>query len=316
MHERTFLMALGLLALPSGPALAQETEPLSRHVILVSVDGLRPDAIAAAGARTLGRLLEDGSGTLEARTILPSYTLPSHASMLTGRLPAAHGITWNDDRTPELGTVGVPTVFELARQAGYHTAAYFAKGKFRHLVREGSLDEARLPSGGVLPATRVVGEAVRHLRHERPNLLFVHIADADFMGHTFGWMSGPYRWAVREADAAVGKILAAASETFGEGNFTLIVTSDHGGHAREHGSSDPRDTTIPWISYGRGIRDANRIEGQVWTVDTAATVLHVMGVPVPDGWDGSPVAEALTGVTTAGTPGSVEPAHRPAAAGG
>jgi len=304
MTRRTPALVLALLLFGAGAASAQPLpRALSAHVIVVSIDGLRGDAIEAAGARHLAQLLADGSGTVLAQTILPSKTLPSHTSMLTGVSPEVHGITWNDDRTGELGVVGVPTVFELAHDAGYHTAAFFSKAKFRHLVREGSLDFVGVPGGNVLPASRTVTEAVRYMRRERPNLLFVHIADPDFMGHAVGWMSLPYRWAVREADAAVGDILLAATRTYGEGNFTLIVTADHGGHGRDHGSSDPRDTTIPWIAYGRGIQANHRIVGPVSTMDTAATVLRILGVARPVLWAGVPVAEAFSADAVAAADG-------------
>jgi arylsulfatase A-like enzyme len=139
-----------------------------------------------------------------------------------------------------------------------------------------------------------VGEAIQYLRRKKPNLLFVHIAEPDFMGHRMGWMSLGYRWGVREADAAVAALLSAATETFGAGNFTLLVTADHGGHGRDHGTEEVMDTTIPWISYGQGIRHGHRIVGDVRTMDTAATVLRVLGIPVPTGWDGVAVSEALS----------------------
>jgi arylsulfatase A-like enzyme len=214
--------------------------------------------------------------------------------MLTGVTPETHGITWNSDRTDELGTVAVPTVFDLAHDAGYRTAAFFSKSKFNHLVHDGSLDAVRVPGAGVVPASRIVREAVQYLKHKKPNLLFVHIAEPDFMGHRVGWMTPPYLWAVREADAGVGALLEAAESTYGEGNFTVIVTADHGGHGHDHGTDHPDDTTIPWISWGKGIRAAHDIVGAVRTMDTAATILQVLGVAVPVEWVGLPVGEALT----------------------
>src|SRR5688572_33228334 len=68
-------------ALPSQPL---PPTSVSRNVLVVSVDGLRPDAIATYGAPTLQRLMREGSYTLSATTIDPSTTLPSHTSMLTG----------------------------------------------------------------------------------------------------------------------------------------------------------------------------------------------------------------------------------------
>src|SRR6188768_2209425 len=65
----------------SAPVLSTRPLPvqgLTRNVVVVSIDGLRPDAIEAAGASTLGRLMREGSYTLSASTIQPSKTLPSH----------------------------------------------------------------------------------------------------------------------------------------------------------------------------------------------------------------------------------------------
>ena len=53
---------------------------LTSNVVLVSIDGLRPDAITTFAAPTLQRLMREGSYTLTASTINPSKTLPSHTS--------------------------------------------------------------------------------------------------------------------------------------------------------------------------------------------------------------------------------------------
>ena len=72
---------------------------LTPHVLVVSIDGLRPDAITTFNAPTLRRLTVEGSYTLAASTITPSKTLPSHTSMLTGLSPEQHGVLWNTAAT-------------------------------------------------------------------------------------------------------------------------------------------------------------------------------------------------------------------------
>ncbi|HEV2148497.1 MAG TPA: alkaline phosphatase family protein [Longimicrobiaceae bacterium] len=286
------------LASACSPALLQHADrrfPQThvRHVVVISVDGLRPDAIEAAGAVHLRRLMDEGAYTLQARTITPSKTLPSHTSMLTGVSPAKHGITWNDDRVDETGRVGVPTVFDLADSAGLRTAAFFGKAKFRHLVGAGDPGFwASVPRGAeVLLAPRMVEDVERYLKYRDPELLFVHVSDPDIAGHSTGWMSAPYRAAVRRADAAVGRILRAARARYGD-DMVLIVTADHGGHSRTHGTESIDDMTIPWIAWGKGITPGP-IAGPVTTFDTAATVLWLLGIPRPEFWDGRPVTEAF-----------------------
>ncbi|MBW3552255.1 MAG: ectonucleotide pyrophosphatase/phosphodiesterase [Gemmatimonadetes bacterium] len=267
--------------------------PRTRHVVVISVDGLRPDAIERFELRTLGRLVREGSSAIDARTILPSKTLPSHTSMLTGLLPEDHGITFNREMGAE-ENVSVPTIFELAREHGLSTAAFFSKAKFRHLQRPDAYDYWQAPGSNAdnWLATRTVADAVQYLRHERPNLLFVHIGEPDYAGHTTGWMSIFYGWAARRADAGVARVLEAADDAFGRGGYTVILTADHGGHEHGHGTEVEEDVRIPWIAWGAGVTPGSRPAG-VRTMDTAATALWLLGVPHPAHWEGRPVRSAF-----------------------
>lgn len=296
------LMALALTLLVSAGADARPVlrpDSVSTHVVVISIDGLRADAIEKYGARTLLRLARDGAWAVGAQTITPSRTLPAHTSMLTGVPPEIHGITWNSDHTEDLGYVRVPTVFELAKQSGYTTAAFFSKTKFHHLQKPGTLDFTQAPDGPNWLATKTVADVRQYLKFRRPNLLFVHIGEPDYAGHGFGWMSFAYGWAVRRADAAVDIVLKAAEDAFGPGNFTVVVTADHGGHNRSHGGDDPRDMTIPWIAWGKGIASGTA-PTDVKTTDTAATVLWLLGIPRPDAWSSKAVASAFVPKSLAG----------------
>jgi arylsulfatase A-like enzyme len=115
------------------------------HVIVISIDGLRPDAIERYGAATLQRLMREGSYSLAATTIVPSRTLPSHTSMLTGAELKQHGVTWNSEEMDEHGHVATPTIFAAAKAAGFHTAAFFSKSKFEHLAVPDTLDHVDVP---------------------------------------------------------------------------------------------------------------------------------------------------------------------------
>ena len=271
---------------------------LSSHVVVISVDGLRPDAIAKFNAKTMQRLMREGSFSLQAKTISLSKTLPSHTSMLTGLDLEQHGVTWNSDETSTHGHVDVPTIFGLARTAGFQTAAFFSKPKFHHLERANTLDYVRSPKGGFMDyrwdGERTVAEVRKYMREttETPNLLFVHIAEPDYAGHVFGWMGFVYGRAVRKADDAVAKVLETADARFGAGNYSVILTADHGGHGRGHGSEDPRDTTIPWIAWGKGVTPGAELSG-IRTMDTAATALWMLGVEMPATFEGKAVSGAF-----------------------
>lgn len=268
---------------------------LTPHVLLVSIDGLRPDAIATFEAPNLQRLVREGSYSLSATTIMPSKTLPSHTSMLTGQPPERHQVFWNTAASADADLIDLPTVFGVTRARGYSTAAFFSKSKFQPLQQPGSLDYSQAPGGwfGRWNSERTLADVEKHLTASRPNLVFVHFGDVDRAGHSEGWMSAAYGRALDRVDAAVGRLMSAADRSFGAGNYTIIVTADHGGHDFDHGSDDPLDVTIPWIAWGRSVH-AGPLEGTpIRTMDTASTVLWLLGVDEPTDWMGAPVLRAF-----------------------
>jgi predicted AlkP superfamily pyrophosphatase or phosphodiesterase len=281
-------------SLPPTPPRTQPAQSVSRNVVVVSIDGLRPDAITTYDAPTLQRLMREGSYTLSASTIQPSKTLPSHTSMLTGQPPERHGVLWNTVATADADSIDLPNIFSVARAQGYSTAAFFSKAKFQSLQVEGTLDYSQAPGGwfGRWSSDRTISDVARYLAGARPNVLFVHLTDPDAAGHRAGWMTADYGRAVVAVDRAVNSLISLADHAYGTGSYSLIVTADHGGHGTNHGGADPRDVNIPWIAWGQGVRQGVLTQSSVRTMDTAATVLWLLAVDEPPDWTGQPVVEA------------------------
>jgi predicted AlkP superfamily pyrophosphatase or phosphodiesterase len=287
-----------------GAAAHQPAASVTRNVVVVSIDGLRPDAIEKFGATNLQRLIQEGSFTLAASTITPSKTLPSHTSMLTGEGPDRHHVLWNNVTSAQRDEIELPNIFSVARENGYQTAAFFSKAKFGPLQRPETLDYSQAPGGwfGRWSSSRTIADVGRYLALSAPNLLFIHLTDPDAAGHASGWMSADYARGVLEADAAVGQLIVLADRAYGAGNYALIVTADHGGHGNNHGSEDPQDVTIPWIAWGKGVRPGALTAPAVRTMDTASTVLWLLGLSEPTDWAGSPVTGAFVGAVAPAVP--------------
>src|SRR5512142_3226669 len=105
----------------------------ARRVVILSIDGLRPDAIVPAPMQHLIVLMQHGAYSLSAQTTYPSVTLPSHASMLTGMCPSKHGVNWND-YLPERGYAKGPSLFDLAHAAGLRTYMFVTKKKLMQVT--------------------------------------------------------------------------------------------------------------------------------------------------------------------------------------
>jgi len=280
--------------LPTGTATPTETPtltptptPHASRVLILSIDGLRPDAIYAAPMPNLIALLQTSAYTFNAQTIYPSVTLPSHASMLTGLCPSKHGVDWND-YLPERGYAQGTDIFDLAHAAGLQTVMYVGKEKLIQLTEPSSVDIYRYINDRDL----VIADELINNFPEDFGLLFVHFPLVDGMGHEYGWMSPEQLSVAYRADEALGNILAELNARDLRDETLIIVTADHGGHDTTHGSSMPVDMTIPWITSGPGIQPKT-LTTQVHTYDTAATAAYILGLPIPPEWDGVPVYEAF-----------------------
>lgn len=266
----------------TGKNAAGQAPGAVQHVVLVSVDGLRPDALAAlgeAGAPAFHRLMKEGAFTLNARTDYDfTVTLPNHTCMVTGRPvegEAGHGYSENSAPTQSIHNVKgsyVASVFDVVHDHGLRTAIFASKAKF--VVYTMSYDAARGAADAVAPDNgkakidaeeisnyndpATLGATLRELAGGRANFVFVHFADTDKTGHADSWdlaKDSPYLKAVAKADAAVGKLMdAIAADKALVGSTVLLVTTDHGGIDKAHkDAADKRNYTIPFFAWGAGV---------------------------------------------------------------
>lgn len=130
-------------------------------------------------------LLNAGSFTFWARTVDFAYTLPAHASMLSGVSPEKHGVTWLE--RVEQTYPNVPTLFEIAKRAKLSTALVSGKTKFNVFAKPGALDWKYLPPAEPVLDLLVAGHAAKIIRDHKPHVMLVHLPGVDYVGHAVGW---------------------------------------------------------------------------------------------------------------------------------
>jgi predicted AlkP superfamily pyrophosphatase or phosphodiesterase len=252
-----------------------------QRVIIVSFDGYGANVASQVELPQIERIKKEGVYSFQAETVFPSITLVSHTSMLTGLSPARHKIDWNDWK-PEKGYVKVETIFELAKKAGLSTAMVVGKEKFRQLLKEGTVDKFVMGKN----AAEVGKISAELFAKEKPNLLFVHFADIDSAGHKYGWLTKEQNTAALESDAGLGELIKAVDDAKLWATTTLILSSDHGGHEKTHGTAADSDRLIPWMAFGAKAPKGKPLPKKIMTYDTAPTALWILGLPAPKDWDG------------------------------
>lgn len=208
-------------------------------VLVVSIDALHPAALSAKTSPTLHALMQLGRYTLQGRSVDPPKTLIAHTAMMTGLPPARNGKIDNEWRPGE-PRVARPTLFDDAKRAGYHTAYFYSKPKLGYLV--GPAVDAH----GLDPAEGVA-QVREFFRGEGKRFVFLHVSGLEWVGGDSGWLSPAYLDELSDIDAALAPLFDEVSR---RGSYAIVVTSDHAGHERQHGTRHPDDYKLPLIVAG------------------------------------------------------------------
>ncbi len=296
MKARLITLSLGLIALlpllvraQSANEVALPRPPVAiSRVLVISLDGTRPDALQLAPATRILALAERGAHTWKARTVLPAVTLPAHTSMLTGLDVPDHGVTFNDIPDPQCTPIKSLTFLTLAQAAGFHTAMVVGKEKFCIFRQTPELDYTFAQAGDQSVADGVIAKL-----DAGASIIFAHFPNPDYFGHLTGWMSDIYVSQLRNTDSQVGRLLDALDARDLTDQTLIILTADHGGHDHTHGQDIPSDRLIPWIIAGPGVVSGLDLGDGISIADTAATVEWALDLPRPANALGHPVLAAF-----------------------
>jgi predicted AlkP superfamily pyrophosphatase or phosphodiesterase len=268
--RRTLAVLLAAFGLSGCPRprddSGREVAHRERLVLVVSIDGLRRDYLDAVGdpARpfpTLRRLMSEGAVARSLRSVWPSVTYPAHTTMVTGVMPARHGIVNNVVFDPlekneggwywYASDIRVPTLWDAASKAGVDvlnvtwpvTVSAPIRWNVPQIWRARTDEDDKLlvalATPGILESlprsdwpSDHHGDAARAhtasalLRAKRPRLAFVYLTDLDSAQHDAGPLS-PKAWATLEAtDRLLGEIIGAAQAA--APRVSLVLVSDHG----------------------------------------------------------------------------------------
>jgi arylsulfatase A-like enzyme/Flp pilus assembly protein TadD len=302
-----FATLAGVVAIAAPVAQAPAAAGARPNVLLVTVDTLRADRVGAYGyakaaTATMDRLAREGV-LLEDAVVHVPQTRPSHACILTGRLPYEHGIRDNYSRPlPE----SLPTLATVLRRSGWDTGAFigaYPVSRPSGLDRGWNVYGDPFADGASGPrearterrAKEVVDAALEWLvkPRDRPFLAWVHVFDPHApyeapapYGARFA--KSPYDGEVAYADAEIGRILAWLEASGQRSRTLVVVTADHGEGLGDHGEDEHMffvyDSTlkVPLVLSWPGRLPAGaRVAGQFRSIDLMPTILELAGVASP-----------------------------------
>jgi len=224
-------------------------------VILISIDGMRPDGVVACKNPYVDTLMRIGSYTLNARTVFPPVTFPCHMSMFHGVPPERHGMLTNLYIPQVRPIIGL---FEQIHNAGGKYGMYYGWKLLRDIARSELLTTAEFVWAYSEDKTDKIltNRMINYINHNKLDFAFLYMVETDEKGgHDNGWMSDEYLDCINKAISNVKAVV----EAFGE-EYTVIVTANHGGHDRTHGMDIKEDMTIPMFLLVRNLKQGKNLK--------------------------------------------------------
>ena len=283
-------------------------------VLVVTIDTLRPGALGVVDSRretpTIDALAQDGFLFPAAVSPVP-LTLPSHASMLSGRWPVHHGVRDNGQSVPQ----EINLLQERMQQAGYRTGAFvsgFPLQAMFGLDRGFDHYDDEMNDGEQGWVERRAQDTVQAAMtwwagmDAVPTFTWVHFYDPHdpYEPPREFWQPGEhgaYYGEVAYTDYWLGKLLEAARQRSAGRSMLVVLTADHGEALGEH-----RELTHGYFVYDATMRvplvfswpghiQPSRSAAPVQLVDLAPTVLDLLGMEPLPAADGQSIAEGLKG---------------------
>jgi arylsulfatase A-like enzyme/tetratricopeptide (TPR) repeat protein len=313
------LAALGTgLAAIGGWRFARVSSPITGPIVIISIDTLRADHLPVFGydkVRTpaIDALARDGTVFERAYAHTPQ-TLPSHASMLSGRLPFETGVRDNMGfvvkrserllqqmlRDRGYATGGVVSAYVLRKETGIGRGFDFFDSEMPEASPDLSLTQVRRDGAQSVE----IAEHWLDTQGSPRTFLFLHLYEphtpytppARFSEYL------PYDGEIAYADELVGRLVSYLRERQLYDRATIVLVSDHGEGLGDHGELEhglflyDEDIRVPLIiKQANGAGAGRRVAVPVQLIDLVPTILDFAHAPMPSTLRGRSLRPLLEG---------------------
>jgi predicted AlkP superfamily pyrophosphatase or phosphodiesterase len=256
-----------------------------KKLLIIGLDGLRPDALQVADTPAIDSLASEGSYTWEAESEPVTVSGSAWTSLLTGVHLDKHRVVGNEFRWRDKA---YRTFFALAREEFPNTRTV-AHVNWKPIIDDIFEDDSLVVrSSGSDESVTSATEA--DIRDGNGDLFFVHLDDIDGAGHKHGYGPGStgYVESIAVADARVARLVDAVAVRPESEDWLVAVVSDHGGLEKSHGNPSPEEITIAVALSENQLIPPGPIHGATpfRIVDLVPLFSRFLGLKDQDYWDG------------------------------
>jgi len=296
------LMALVTTASAAGPGAGNDFG--GKRVLIIGIDGLRPDAMIAANTPNIDALINQGvvthnayaGGDLGSATQQPTISGPGWGSITIGVWTDKHKIVDNGFAAyKKTVATNHPHFFQRIKAAkpNSYLSSIVSWGAIEdYLVSKisTSVNYHVKATGASYPDRDldVKNKAVAHLAAANPDVLFLHFDQVDGAGHSTGFSvtNSNYINAIQTVDGHIGSVIAEvnARPQIAQEKWLIILTSDHGGNGTSHGGQSTEERTISMLVSGGSVNAPHVSTESPGQTAVPPTTMKYLGLPVSGSW--------------------------------
>ncbi|MGB0654604.1 MAG: alkaline phosphatase family protein [Pirellulales bacterium] len=269
------------------------------RVLVIGIDGVRPDALRIADTPAIDELILEGAFTNNTKILGDRYrenetiSGPGWSSFLTGVWADKHGVNDNTFRGQNYDEY--PHFFVHLKR----TFPEAITGSFvdwepidTFILRDVDVREvcpASSEDSLLQKDEKLANKAAKFLTQQNPHAVFVYFGQVDEIGHQDGFHPSvpSYLQALRTVDAHVATLMRAIQSRpeYLEENWLVVISTDHGGRGRKHrGGHDVPEIVTTFLVVSGVQSKKGMIEEPSYIVDVPIIALTHLGVPIDSAW--------------------------------
>ena len=224
-----------------------------KKVLIIGIDGCRPDALAVAATPNMDNLISNGLYSPDALNTDLTISGPGWSAMLTSVWSNKHNVT--DNSFSGNNYENYPHIFQYieAFNPELETASISQWNPINDNI---VLDHADFKSNAA-SGTDLANQAIDYISNNDPDILFLHFDDPDIIGHIFGYSPDipQYVSIIGQVDSLIGEVLQSLMDrpNYQDEDWLILSSTDHGGLGTSHGGNSIEEQNIFTLASGPNI---------------------------------------------------------------
>jgi predicted AlkP superfamily pyrophosphatase or phosphodiesterase len=264
----------------------RKEKDMKKKVLLIGLDGVRPDAIFAAKTPNIGKLAVRGVSSWNAQTERLCYSSTCWTSLLTGVHGEKHNVLLRYWEVP-----GPERDLQYKSISGLLTdwnpqVRCIAHSGWPYIITE-IFEEGTLSNSSSGSDKEITKRMCQDINKDKGDFYFIQLNETDEAGHEFDFSarSAGYLKAIEKADGYVGRLLDALYFRPHAEDWLVCLVSDHGGLGDHHCLVEVKraeELTIPIIIAGNSEGELKLDE----LIDVIPIISKFFGMPPKEYWAG------------------------------